>query len=289
MALFFKAFLMINFNGTLQANNTALFDAGNRALQYGDALIEEIRVINGIFMFWEAHYFRLMSSMRILRMEIPMDFTMEFLEQSIRETLQKSELENAPATAELVIIRRNKDFNDADNRVDYLIKAKRGQHPFYVLNDSGLKVELFKDFYVNADMLSNLNTNNKIINVVAKIFANENGYDSCLLINNKKQVVQAIEGNLFMIANGVIKTPPLSDGCLDGIARKQLIELAEQLEAYQLEEASVSPFELQKADELFITNDIEGIISIGNYRKKVYDDKVAKLLIGQLNARARLA
>ncbi|MBT8238718.1 MAG: aminotransferase class IV, partial [Croceitalea sp.] len=162
-------------------------------------------------------------------------------------------------------------------------------NPFFILDEKGLIVELFKDFYLNSDMLSNLNSNNKSINVVAQIYAQENGYDSCLLINTNKHVVQAIAGNLFMITANHIKTPPLTDGCIDGIVRKQLIELAMNLTDYQLEETSISPFELQKADELFIANDLTGINSIGNYRKKVYTNEVAKILVGQLNAKARLA
>lgn len=281
---------MVNFNGSFFDPVSPIINANSRVLEFGDALFEELRVINGAFMFWEAHYFRLMSSMRILRMEIPMEFTMEFLEDAIRNTISKSGLENKPVAVTIIVVRRNGMDNTVnDTSVDYLIKVKPLDNPFFILDEKGLKVELFKDFYLNSDMLSNLNSNNKSINVVAQIYAQENGYDSCLLINTNKHVVQAIAGNLFMITANHIKTPPLTDGCIDGIVRKQLIELAMNLTDYQLEETSISPFELQKADELFIANDLTGINSIGNYRKKVYTNEVAKILVGQLNAKARLA
>ncbi|NNL08900.1 MAG: aminotransferase class IV [Croceitalea sp.] len=281
---------MVNFNGCFFDPVSPIINANSRVLEFGDALFEELRVINGAFMFWEAHYFRLMSSMRILRMEIPMEFTMEFLEDAIRNTISKSGLENKPVAVTIIVVRRNGMDNTVnDTSVDYLIKVKPLDNPFFILDEKGLKVELFKDFYLNSDMLSNLNSNNKSINVVAQIYAQENGYDSCLLINTNKHVVQAIAGNLFMITANHIKTPPLTDGCIDGIVRKQLIELAMNLTDYQLEETSISPFELQKADELFIANDLTGINSIGNYRKKVYTNEVAKILVGQLNAKARLA
>ena len=57
---------------------------------------------------------------------------------------------------------------------------------------------------------------------------------------------------------------------------------------YILEEASVSPFELQKADEMFITNTIVGIQPISKYRKKEYSSSVAKELLQKLNVKARL-
>ena len=66
-------------------------------------------------------------------------------------------------------------------------------------------VELFKDFYINPDMLSTLKTNNKIINVVGGVYAKENGFDNCLLINNTKQVVEALNANLFLVQGVVLK------------------------------------------------------------------------------------
>ena len=102
-------------------------------------------------------------------------------------------------------------------------------------------------------------------------------------------VVEMLNGNIFMVVGNTIKTPPKKDGCLNGILRKKLIEIIGKLEHYQLEEASISPFELQKADELFITNAIVGIQPITKYRKKTYTNTVAKDLIGKLNAAVRLS
>jgi len=123
--------------------------------------------------------------------------------------------------------------------------------------------------------------------VVGSIFAQENDYDNCLLINQDKQVVEALNGNLFLVKGNTIATPPLKDGCLNGIIRKKLMEIMIKLEGYELREISISPFELQKADELFITNSIIGIQPITKYRKKEFGDLTAKDLLGKLNAVAR--
>ena len=101
-------------------------------------------------------------------------------------------------------------------------------------------------------------------------------------------VIEALNGNLFLIKGNTIKTPPISDGCLKGVLRTQLIRILEKLPEYELEEASISPFELQKADELFITNVITGIQPISKFRKKEYQSIVTKRLLGTLNARIRL-
>ena len=137
-------------------------------------------------------------------------------------------------------------------------------------------------------MLSNLKTNNKILNVVGSIFAKENDYDNCLLLNTDKRVVEALNGNVFLVFGNTIKTPPLTDGCLNGVIRKKLMEIIEKLEDYTILEQSISPFELQKADELFVTNVIKGIVPISRYRKKTFSNVFSRKLLTKLNAKIRL-
>lgn len=280
---------MINFNGELLSADAQYLNHENRGLRYGDALFETLRVVNGKLFFWEDHYLRLMASMRILRMEIPMEFTMEFLEEEILKTITANSFENSPARLRFTVFRNNGGvYMPSTRTISYTMECSVLSSPFYMLSQEAYEVELFKDFYVNPDMLSTLKTNNKVINVVGSIFANENGYDNCILINNAKQVVEVLNGNIFMVKGDKIVTPPLHEGPLNGIIRKKLIELIEKTEGYTIEEKTISPFDLQKADELFITNSIVGIQSITKYRKKNFTNKVAKDFIGKLNAAARL-
>lgn len=279
----------VNFNGKLLPQSENFLNHENRGLRYGDALFEAIRVSGDKIFFWEAHYLRLMASMRILRMEIPMEFTMEFLEKEILKTIASNGLKNSSARIRLTVFRNNGGlYLPETNEISYCIEAKVLSTPFYILEEATYEVELFKDFYVNADMLSTLKTNNKIINVVGSVFARENDYNNCILLNQNKQVVEFLNGNIFMVNGTTITTPPLKDGCLNGILRKQLIELLAKLPNYELKEISISPFDLQKADELLLTNSILGIRAVTKYRKKEFTNVVAKDLIGKLNAAARL-
>tara|TARA_E500000318_G_scaffold110476_1_gene126017 strand:- start:524 stop:1369 length:846 start_codon:yes stop_codon:yes gene_type:complete len=280
---------MVNYNGEILAEDKSIFTQGNRAFKYGDALFETVRYVNGTLFFWEDHYFRLMASMRILRMEIPMNFTLEFLEEEIKNTIKSNGLENGAVRVRITVFRNEGGFyTPINNDVSYVIETSAMESPFFILNEGKYEVELFKDFYVNKDMLSNLKSTNKILNVVAGVYAEENGYANCLLVNTDKKVVEAINGNLFLVKGNEVKTPPLSDGCLDGIIRKNLMKIIAGSEELDLVEESISPFELQKADELFITNSIVGIQPISKYRKKEFDTKVSKSLVGKLNAKARI-
>lgn len=280
---------MVNFNGEIRAQDEQFLNHSNRGLRYGDALFETIRVINGAPFFWEDHYLRLMSSMRILRMEIPMDFTMDFLENQMIKTLEANQLIQKPARVRFTIFRNNGGlYTPQTNDISFIFEAKELTSSFYTIKEKAYKVDLFKDFYVNPDMLSTLKTNNKIINVVGSVYAKENDYDNCLLLNTNKSVVEALNGNLFLVKDNIIKTPPLKDGCLNGIIRNKLMVILDKIDDFKFLEESISPFELQKADELFITNSIIGIQPINRYRKKEFGNSVAQNLLGKLNAIARL-
>ena len=278
---------MINFNGKILSSTSKYLDHQNRALRYGDSLFETLRSDQSKIFFWEDHYLRLMASMRILRMEIPMDFTMEFLQSEIIKTIEAKELKG-PSQVRLTVFRNDGGlYRPETNTISYIIETENLEAPFFILDESPYEVELFKDFYVNAGMLSTLKTNNKIINVLGSIYAEENEYDNCLLLNQEKQVIGALDGNLFMVLGSEIITPPLEDGGINGILRKKLVALLNGLENYSIQVRSISPFDLQKADELFVTNAIIGIRPITKYRKKSFEVTTSKDLIGKLNALAR--
>jgi len=280
---------MINFNGTLQ-ENTTFISINNRGFNYGDAVFETIKVSNTKILFWEDHYFRLMASMRIMRMEIPMTFTMEFLEAELLKTIKANNAENKTVRIKFLVSRSEGGLYQPDtNNIDYYISVRILDQEFYTLNEADYFVDLYKDFYVAPSLLSTLKTNNKALNILASIYAKENDFNNCLILNTNKSIVEALNGNLFLVKANTIKTPPLVDGCLNGVMRKQLIELIKLMPDYTLEESSISPFELQKADELFITNVITGIKPITKYRKKTFKNDVARLLLQKINVKLRLA
>lgn len=277
-------------NGRFESTDKTILQFSNRGFNYGDGIFETIRVINNEMLFWEDHYFRLMSSMRIMRMEIPKLFSPENLEKEVKSLIEKNELTQKPVRVKFNVFRKAGGFyTPATREVDYLISVAEIDNAFYQFPEQkNYQVELFKDHYILSGLLSSIKSTNKAVNVLAGIYAEENGYDNCLLINEAKSVVEAINGNIFLVKGNTIKTPPLSDGCLNGILRKQLVEIVKNNDELEVDESSVSPFELQKADEFFITNIIKGIIPISKYRKKAYDFAICQKLLGQLNAKARL-
>lgn len=275
---------MINLNGQL-INKSETSLEHNRGFLYGDALFETIKVLDKKVLFAEDHYFRLMASMRILRMEIPANFTLEHLESELLKTVEANSLVNA--RVRLTVYRSGKGKYLPETRnVEYLITVENTA-PIYSISEQAFEVELYKDFYISKQLLSTLKTTNRLINISAQIFAEENGYDNCFLINEDKNIIEAINGNIFVVKDNVVASPSISDGCINGIMRKKIIEKIKKIPELQFEERSISPFEIQKADEVFITNVIQGIRPITKYRKKEFGRELADRLLIQLNAQIR--
>ncbi len=281
---------MINFDGNLIPDASSYLNAKNRAFSHGDGLVETIRVVRGKVFFWEEHYLRLMASMRILRMEIPMNFTLEFLQDELLRTIRESGLSDQAGIARIYVFPQ--DISEPENTerlASYVIEVNEHNSPFYLHTDTPYEVDLYKDFYVQAGMLSTLPTVDSILKTIGRVYARENGYSDCILLNDQKNVVQTLKGNVFLVVKDMIKTPPLSDGCENTVLRKKVIELIEKSQEYELSESSISPFELQKADEIFISDVADGIQSVTRYRRTDYKSGVAKNILGKLNAVARLS
>ena len=273
---------MINFNGTIVAQDANVLTQ-NRGFLYGDAVFETVKILNNKILFLEDHYFRLMSSMRVIRMEIPMNFTMEYLEEQILSLVKNNGFSES-SRARITIYRNDGGYYlPVDNNVSFLIHAFALENTYYSIEEKEYEVDLYKDFYVTKQLLSSIKTTNKIINITGSIYANENGLDNCILLNDSKNVIEALQGNIFMLIGNKLITPPVSEGCLNGIMRKQILGLAKKIDQIEVVEEIISPFDLQKADELFITNVIKGIQPITKYRKKNFTTKVANQLLQLLN------
>jgi branched-chain amino acid aminotransferase len=278
---------MINFNGTIQPSDANLL-VNNRAFLYGDGVFETLKILDNKVLFLEEHYFRLMSSMRVVRMEIPMYFTLEYFEEQLLLLAQAKSISTSARVRITVYRNQGGYYLPIQNEVSFLIDAVALVHSLYFFESLSYEVDLYKDFYVTKQLLSSIKTTNKLINITGSIFAKENGLDNCLLLNDSKNVVEALQGNLFMLMGNQLITPPVSEGCLNGVMRKQIIDLVKKIEGIELVEAPISPFDLQKADELFITNVIKGIQPITKYRKKEFTSTIASKLLVLLNAKIKL-
>jgi branched-chain amino acid aminotransferase len=267
--------MILNIDGELISDDQLSLKWNNRAFLYGDGVFESIRVWEGKLMLWEDHYFRLMSSMRIARISIPDNFTPEYLAECMHDCCAANELENA--RLRISVFREGGGrYLPVETEVRFLIEVSPLDEALYGLNEQGLEVELYQDQFKMSGVHANIKTVSSQLYVMAAIFATENGWDDALLINESKSIVEGSSSNIFLIQGDEVITPALTEGCVRGVMRKNLIDLF-QKEGVKVREERVSPFELVKADELWLTNAIKGIQWVGKYRKKTYQsDKAAE-------------
>jgi branched-chain amino acid aminotransferase len=209
-------------------------------------------------------------------MKIPMEFTLEFLEKEVLKTVAVLE-EGISFRVRLNVFRKDGGlYTPKTNSINYLIEASESNYQ----TKETYEIDVFKDFYNYSGLLSTIKTNNRMLNTLASIYASENDLDNCILVNERKGVVEVANANIFIVKDNVVKTPALTEGCIKGIVRSKVIDILTKNKDFTIEETVISPFEIQKADEVFITNAIMGIQPVTKYKKKFFNTDLA----GKLHA-----
>ena len=272
---------MTNYNGNIK--DLSSDDFNNRGFLYGDSVFETIKIVDNKIIFWEEHYLRLMSSMRILRIEIPNNYTPEFFEKEIIKTNLKTD-SSFSGRVRLTIYRGGSGLYLPNNNFPiFVINSNKTNEKLFKIDRDVYKVDLFKDYQIQSNLISNLKTNNRVINVIGSIYAQENELDNCVLLNDNKLVTEFLNGNIFIVNDNVIKTPTISTGCLNGVMRKKIIELIKKVPAYEIQEKDFSPYELVSSDEIWVTNSISGIIPVTEYRRKSFSNNIGTIIINYFN------
>ena len=272
---------MLNYNGNFIDQTNLSFS--NRAFLYGDSVFETIKVVKNKVLFWEEHYLRLMSSMRILKIEIPNEFTPDYLENQIKKT-NSSISETFSGRVRLTVFREGEGlYLPKSNQASFVINSFQNESILFETKFKTYKVDIYKDYLIQSNLLSNLKTSNRLINVIGSIYAQENGLDNCILLNENKLVTEFLNGNIFLVKDNVVKTPPINSGCLNGVMRNKIIELINKIPLLEIFEKDFSAYEIISSQEVWVSNSISGIIPVSQYRNKQFGNSIAKKVLDFLN------
>jgi branched-subunit amino acid aminotransferase/4-amino-4-deoxychorismate lyase len=272
----------INHNGNFVPSDQPVVRANNRSFCYGDALFETIRIANYRPQFLKEHLQRLFKGMQVLKMNPNPNFNELFFEHAILELAEKNGI-TSDGRVRLTVYRNEGGFySPNDNNVSFLLEITPLSEIGYTLNSKGYTVDLFTEVKKSQGALSSIKSANSIVYVLAGIYKNANSLDDCILVNDKGSITEAISSNIFAVKNGVLYTSPVSDGCVDGVMRKKIIEIAtaNRIAVYEL---SIMQSVLLGADELFFTNAINGIRWAVAYKQKRYFNNTSKKLTDKLN------
>ncbi|MGQ0829914.1 MAG: aminotransferase class IV [Bacteroidota bacterium] len=272
----------INHNGNIVSSEQLVITVNNRSFRYGDGLFETIRIANGKSLFVKEHLQRLAKGAEVFKMQLSEIFNPAFIEKIIFELAQKNKVTDNGRVRLSIYRNHGGYYAPTDNTVSYVLEVSPLEEQGYVLNSKGYSIDLFTEFRKPHSPLSSIKSANSAIYVLAGIYKNQHQLDECLLQNDKGHIIETISSNLFAVKNGVLYTSPVSDGCVDGVMRKKIIEIA-QANRIAVYEITIMQHVLLGADELFLTNVINGIRWVVAYKQKRYFNNTSKKLIEKLN------
>ena len=270
------------FNGEyVQINDIQYMDL-KRGFSFGDGAFETIKIINGKPVFLKHHLKRLNSAIEKLKLSTDHHLQLNFIEQVIIDLLQLNEIYEGGFIRISVFRSGQGNYLPETNNLSYIIESNRLKENSYSTNKKGLKIGVYDDILKPLNILSPYKLANAQLYVLASVFFKENQFDDAIIKNENGNIIETTNSNLFISSNGVLYTPALSEGCVGGIMRMQVINLAISNGMLVYE----NPIQLQhllSADEIIITNSIKGIRWIGQYKDKRYYNSLAKKLTDLLN------
>lgn len=271
------------YNGELKEAGAVVVPSDNRAFKFGDGVFESIRVMDGKACFIDNHFNRLKMGLEALHIEPQDDFSTEKLEEQIKEVIKANGITEG-GRIRLTLSRASKGMYmpQYETGFDYLIEAMALEENRFALNERGLVLDIYPEMRKQINRLSYFKTLNCQLYIMASIYAKQNNLDNVLITNENDCIIESANSNLFIVSNGVLYTPPLADGCLGGTMRMEVINkaLRHDIKVY---ETTLRPQNLLVADELFLTNAIQGVQWVSSYRQKRYYHTLAQRLVQYLN------
>jgi len=273
--------LFINFNGEILPENTKLLSITNRGFKYGDGLFESMRLMKGQLKFADMHADRLQRGMKALKIDGYSQMDTWFLKEKVEELALRNKVKHA--RLRLTVYRDAEGlYTPTQNKMGYCLELQPLDEPRYFLNTKGLIMDIFTDLPKPSNYLSNIKTCNSLTYVMAGIFKAQNKLDEVFLLNQNGFLCEAGSSNVFVWYQNHLYTPALSEGCVEGVMRQVVINIALK-NGIAVTEAQINPDILYEADEVFLTNASRGIQCVMGYGVKRYFNRLSKVLMDELN------
>ena len=267
----------INHNGTIIPADNPLFTAESRALRYGDGLFETMLYQAGEIRFLDFHVERLQAGMEKLQFDNVSQFDTFFIKRITDELVRKNNMVGQRIRVRLIIYREGEGlYTPESNKAAFILQVNKIEDK---IQDKklGLIVGLYKDIKKPFSDLSEIKSSNALVYVLAGNFKKKFQYDDVFILNQEGYLCEALTSNIFIYYNKTLYTPALNQGCIAGVMRRVVMDICEA-EGIPVVEAQISPEIMKEADELFVTNAVQGIQWVMGYKQKRYFNKISRKL-----------
>jgi len=275
----------INYNGNFFKPNENVLKVQNRAFRYGDGLFETMFATGSRVPLFYEHISRLINSMNILKMEVPVKFSVDTtgFHHEISRLIIKNKFFMS-ARVRLSVFREDGGlYSPTNNEVGYVIELEPIKNTSFEIHNTGLKIDIYNEIKKPINILSNLKTSNSLIFVLAGIYKTKKNMDDVIIINQNNYVCESISSNIFIVKNDILYTPAISEGCINGIMRNAVINVAKENNIEVIDDCLLTIDNLLHADEIFLTNAVHGIRWVAAFQNRRYFNKNSKYLTFLVN------
>ena len=268
--------LYANWNGEMISENAVNISPANRSFRYGDGCFETMKMVKGKLLLYHLHLDRLLSSLWQLKLQMPANFGSKYLQQAIMDLAAAND-HLSLARVRLTIYRQGEDNAKPGTDAGFIIQTMVGDGTANQLNNKGFELGIYPHASKSCDVFSSIKSNNYLPYTMARIWANENIFDDSLVCNCFGRIADATIANIFMVENGIIKTPPLTEGCVDGVMRRYLLA-SFQRDNLPCREEILTPTQLLNAAEVFLSNAITGMRWVRKIGERQYANDMTAML-----------
>ena len=266
-------------NGKLVEAGSAQLNADNRAFAYADGVFETIRVMYGQPLWTGWHFDRMSHGLKALGIQNP--WHLATFEKELRSLLEANKLHQGGRLKVQVWRAAGGFYTPESSQADWLMQVQPLPHNAFQLNYKGLQVGDASRPKQNL-FIPDIKTTNALQYVLAASEAKATGLDDVFLYHAEGALLESSNSNIFLLRDGVLRTPALDGGCLPGIMRTVMLHLLPNM-GYSVKEQLLSHADLQAADEVYLTNAIQGVRWVGGWKHKRYFRKQAVTLTEALN------
>ncbi len=272
---------IIYLDGKYVKESEAKISVYDHGVLYGDGLFEGIRAYNGRIFKSREHMDRIFEAAKAIMLDIPM--TKDELEEVVFETCRRNNIKNG--YVRLVITRGKGDLGlspvSCKTPTIYCIAGTIRLYPqeMYI---KGMPIITSVQRRNKATIVDpQIKSLNYLNNILAKIEANRAGVPEALMLNHDGIVAECTGDNIFIIKDGIIYTPPIHIGILDGITRGAVMDLAKEM-GYEVKESEFTLYNVYNADECFLTGTAAEVIPVTEVDGRVIGPGIAGPITGKI-------